>query len=191
MQSAAQPRLSRESRKAMVVLRATQKVLKLLPESVGSSITSTTALGDWYVNRIVVDRHPLLLLVSSTSLLSAITPARDVKGLPRRLAALIEERLRRIGIDESILASEVNATSGVTVARTVDRSVTGQMVDFAKAIPYYLPENGWSEDELKAVEDKLAETPCRAGGPSHGVIIPRAMALGVLESKWSAAVIRH
>ena len=63
----------------MVVLRATQKVLKLLPEPSGSAVTSTTALGDWYINRIVVDRHPLLLLVSSRSLLSVITPARDVK----------------------------------------------------------------------------------------------------------------
>ena len=175
----------------MVILRATQKVLKLLPASTGSSLISTTALGDWYVNRTIVDRQPLLLLLSSTSLLSVITPARDVKGLPRRLAAIIEERLRRIGIDEHILASEVDATSVVTVAKTIDRSVTGQMVDFAKAIPCYLPKGGWSEGELKTVEDKLAETPCRAGGPSQGVIFPRKMALSLLESTWSAGVIRH
>lgn len=175
----------------MVVLRATQRVLKLLPESVGSSVASTTALGDWYVNRTVVDRQPLLLLVSSTSLLSVITPARDVKGLPRRLAGIVEERLRRIGIDENALASEVDATSVVTVAKTIDRSVTGQMVDFAKAIPYYLPESRWSEVELKAVEDKLAETPCRAGGPSQGVIFPREMAFGLLERTWSAGAVRH
>ena len=178
-------------RKAMVVLRATQRVLKLLPESVGSSVASTTALGDWYVNRTVVDRQPLLLLVSSTSLLSVITPARDVKGLPRRLAAIVEERLRRIGIDENTLASEVDATSVVTVAKTVDRSITGQMVDFAKAIPYYLPESGWSEGELKAVEDRLAETPCRASGPRQGVIFPREVAFGLLESTWSPGVIKH
>ena len=175
----------------MVVLRATQKVLKLLPESVSNSVTSTTALGDWYVNRTVVHRQPLLLLVSSTSLLSVVTPARDVKGLPRRLAAIVEERLRRIGIDGNALASEVDATSVVTVGKTVDRSVTGQMVDFAKAIPYYLPESGWSEGELKAVEDRLAETPCRAGGPSQGVIFPREMAFGLLESTWFAGTIRH
>lgn len=170
----------------MVVLRATQKVLKLLPGSAGSSLPSTTALGDWYVNRIVVDRRPLLLLVSSTSLLSIITPAREVKGLPRRLAAIVEERLRRLRIDKSAIALEIDATSAVAVARTVDRSVTGQMVDFAKAIPLYMPEGGWSEDELKAVEDKLAETPCRAGGPSQNVIFPRETALDLLESRWAA-----
>ena len=175
----------------MVVLRATQKVLKLLPESAGNSVSSTTALGDWYVNRIVVDRQPLLLLVSSTSLLSIITPARDVRRLPRRLAAIVKERLRRLGINENALASEVGATTVVTVGKTVDRSVTGQMVDFAKAIPYYVRESGWCESELKAVEDRLAETPCRASGPSQNVIFPRETALGLLESTWSAAVPRH
>jgi len=29
--------------------------------------TSDTALGDWYVNRLIVDRQPLLLLVSAAS----------------------------------------------------------------------------------------------------------------------------
>jgi len=175
----------------MVVLRATQKVLKLLPEPSDSAVTSTTALGDWYINRIVVDRHPLLLLVSSRSLLSVITPAREVKGLPQRLAAVVEERLRRLEINERVLASEVDATAAVTVAKTEDRSVIGQMVDFAKAIPYYLPEIGWNEDELKTVEDRLAETPCRASGSSQSVIFPREAALGLLEGTWSASVIRR
>jgi hypothetical protein len=175
----------------MVVLRATQKVLKLLPEPSGSAVTSTTAPGDWYINRIVVDRYPLLLLVSSRSLLSVITPARDVKGLPQRLAALVEERLRRLGANERDLASEVDATSAVTVAKTEDRSVVGQLIDFAKAIPSYLPESGWSEDELKVVEDRLAETPCRASGPSQSVIFPHETALGLLEGAWSTSIIRH
>lgn len=175
----------------MVVLRATQKVLKLLPKASVSPMASTTALGDWYVNRIVVDRQPLLLLVSSASLLAAITPARDVKRLPQRLAAIVEERLWRLGTRDEVLAAEVAAMSDVAVAKTVDRSVTGQMVDFAKAVPFYLPGNPWSEDDLKAVEDRLAKTPCRASGPSQGVIFPRKTALGLLEDRWSAAIIRR
>ena len=173
----------------MVVLRATQRVLRLLPEPVARSVTSGTALGDWYVNRIVVDRRPLLLLVSSTSRLAVVTTARDVKALTERLAPLIGERIRRLEIDPDALASEVQATSVVTVAKTIDRSVTGQMVDFAKAIPYYLPEREWKEDDLKLVEDKLAETPCRASGPFKDVIFPREMAIRLLENKWRASVI--
>ena len=174
----------------MVVLRATQKVLRLLPEPVGSSASSTNALGDWYVNRIVVDRQPLLLLVSSMSLLAVVIKARDVAALPQRLAAVIGARLRRLGIAGEILASEVEAASAVAVAKTVDRSVTGQMVEFAKMISFYLPEGRWNEDQLKPVEDWLAQTPCRVSGPSKGVIFPRERAIALLENKWSRSV-RH
>lgn len=93
----------------MVVLRATQKVLRLLPQSGHSPALSDTALGDWYVNRIVIARQPLLLLVSEKSLLSILTPARDLKGLPQRLTEVVAARLRRLGIDEALVAAEIGA----------------------------------------------------------------------------------
>jgi len=52
----------------MVILRPTRKLRSLLPAAPVSR-PGDTALGDWYVNRLVVGRQPLLLLVSSTSLL--------------------------------------------------------------------------------------------------------------------------
>ena len=173
----------------MVVLRATQKVLKLLPESADAATASTTALGDWYVNRIVVDRQPLLLLISSNSLLPAITTAHDVKSLPRRLASLIEARLSRLAVDERVLRLEAEALCDVAVARTENRSVLGQMVDFAKMLPFYLPENGWNESDLRVAEDRLAETPCRASGRFEDVIFPRETTLRLLESKWRVGAV--
>jgi hypothetical protein len=173
----------------MVVLRATQKVLKLLPESAHAAAVSTTALGDWYVNRIVVDRQPLLLLVSGNSLLPALTTARDVKSLPKRLASLVGGRLSRLGIDQQVLGLEIEALSTVAVARTASRSVVGQMVDFAKMLPFYLPEDGWTERDLKVAEDKLAETPCRSGGRFEDVIFPRETTVRLLESKWHVGTV--
>lgn len=164
----------------MVLLRATQKILRTLPQSVDDSATSGNALGDWYVNRIVVDRKPLLLLVSSKSLLSILAPARDLKSLPDRLATLVEARLRRLGISDRALTAEVDATAVVGVDRTVDRSVVGQMVDFAKMIPYYLSARGWDESDLPVVEDRLAETPCRSSRTFAEVIFPREKAMELL-----------
>ena len=46
----------------MVVLRRTQKLSAALPLSEGHERHSDGALGDWFVNRVVVDRRPLLLL---------------------------------------------------------------------------------------------------------------------------------
>ena len=47
------------------------------------------------------------------------------------------------------VACEVEAMTPVLVAKTVDRSVVGTLVDFAKLIPYYLPEPGWDDDEMR------------------------------------------
>ena len=174
-----------------MLLRATQKILRSLPPSAPDSAASANALGDWYVNRIVVDRRPLLLLASSRSLLPLLAPARDVKSLPERLAGIVERRLRRLGISSEIVAWEVAATASVGVGRTVDRSVVGQLVNFAKSIPYYLPVNEWNESDLVSVEEKLAETPCRSSRSFAEVVFPREKAIELLRSTWPASRTRH
>ncbi len=79
----------------MVTLRVTRRLQDVLPIS-GTGRSPETALGDWYVNRLVVDRRPLLLFVSSASLLPMLVPARDVRELPERLAGLVKARLSRL-----------------------------------------------------------------------------------------------
>src|SRR5947207_1663508 len=81
----------------MVALRRTQKLAAALPLPNAASCESDTALGDWYVNRLTVDRRPLLLLVSSRALLPVLIPARYVSGLPLRLADIVGARLHRLG----------------------------------------------------------------------------------------------
>ncbi len=148
-------------------------------------VCNDTALGDWYVNRIVVDRQPLLLLVSSASLLLMLLPARDVRGLPGRLGGLVAARLRRCAIDARAVDAEEQAMRPVVIGPTVDRSVLGIMVDFAKAVPYYLEPGQWNEDTLEIVEGRLAETPCHAGSAAR-VIFPEKKAPDLLRSKWLA-----
>lgn len=169
----------------MVVLRATQKVLRTLPLSATDADASDTALGDWYVNRVVVDRQPLLLLVSSRSLLSMLTPARDVKNLTGRVADMVAERLQRLSVDGDVIRAETSAMDTVRVGRTQDRSVTGQMVDFARAIPFYLPIGGGNTSTLRLVEDRLSGTPCRSSRTSSETIFPDRTAVRLME-KWSS-----
>jgi hypothetical protein len=80
----------------MVILRRTQKLRKLLPVSAAVTPESETALGDWYVNRVMVNRRPLLLVVSSRGLFPLLVPARDVGSLPERLPHLVASALRRL-----------------------------------------------------------------------------------------------
>lgn len=170
----------------MVVLRPTRKLLTILPVSKPAPLRSDTALGDWYVNRLVVDRRPLLLLVSAASLLPMLVPARDVGGLPSRLADLVEARLRRCGIAPRTIELERRAMSPVAIGPTVDRSVLGIMVDFAKSIPFYLDPGQWNDATLQVVEAKLAETPCYAGRSGAQTVFPDEKATALLRAKWEA-----
>jgi hypothetical protein len=172
----------------MLILRPTRKLNSLLPSTGGNTRwSSDTALGDWYVNRIVVDRQPLLLLVSSASLLPLLLPARDVRDLPVRLAKLLESRLRRLDIEARAIDAERSAMTPIEIGPTVDRSVLGIMVDFAKIIPNYLEPGQWNESTLKLVEDRLSETPCYASRSSfEDVVFPKRKATELLRMKWLA-----
>jgi hypothetical protein len=120
----------------MVVIRPTRKLQSVLPLTTTPG-TSDTALGDWYVNRLIVDRQPLLLLVSAASLLPALVRARHVRALPAQIEEIVSRRSSRLGIAASLIAAERRAMTPVRIGATADRSVLGIMVDFAKGLPYY------------------------------------------------------
>ena len=148
---------------------------------------SDTALGDWYVNRLTVDRKPLLLLVSSHTLLPIVIPARQVGELPRVLPNLVQRRLERLGIDDRTIASEISAMSNVVVTKTIDRSVVGILVEFAHAIPFFLARGAWNETTLPFLETWLAQTPCYAGRPGDGCVFPDRDTPPLLASRWVAS----
>jgi hypothetical protein len=163
----------------------------MLRPSGNAPVPSDTALGDWYVNRVVVDRQPLLLLVSSASLLPMIVPARDVRRLPAALPSFVEGRLMRLGLDKSIIDCEIGQMGTVVICQTIDRSVLGIMVDFAKGIPYYLEPGRWDEITLRTVEQRLAETPCHAARRADRVIFPETKTPELLRAKWLGSARLH
>jgi len=176
----------------MTVLRATLKLLESLPEcSATLPDFPINALGDWYANRVVVHRRPVILLVSSTSQLAILAPARDVKTLPARLPQLVAERLRRLPVSENIITAEVEAMGQVQVGKTIDRSLRRRLVEFAIALPYYLPPAGWQDSDLRTAEDKLAETPCNSARPDREVVWPERTAVRLLLGTWPAQSTRH
>jgi hypothetical protein len=115
-----------------------------------------------------------------------VSPARDVRSLPDRLASLVESRLKSCGIDVQLIQAERQAMASVVIGPTIDRSVLGIMVDFAKAVPHYLEPGQWSEATLRSVEERLAETPCHAGRSFDRVVFPATKVPEVLRVKWLA-----
>ena len=81
---------------------------------------------------------------------------------------------------------EQQAMRPVGVAPTVDRSVLGIMVEFARAVPYYLQSGRWTAELLAVVEDRLGETPCHAALSGDRVVFPNRKAPELLRAKWLA-----
>lgn len=170
----------------MVQLRATQKVLRYLPSPLQENGASDTALGDWYANRVVVDRIPILVLVSSASLLAIVTRAQDLRTLPDRLPDLVATRLRRLGVPKAWVDAETRAMSPVIVSKTQDRSVLGILVDFGKLMSYILPDV-WNEGDFIDIEAHFAETPCFVTRGFRETVFPKDAVPRLLEARWGPA----
>ncbi len=170
-----------------VTLRRTQKLARALPVTDGDALPPDTALGDWYVNRLVVDRRPLLLLVASRTLFPIVMPARDVSTLAARLPEIVGARLRRAGIPPALIDAEIAAMAPVGVAKTADRSVLGIMVDFAEAVALYLPIRAWDESTLPFIEAKVAQTPCFSSRRFAETVFPDSATPAALADRWGAS----
>jgi hypothetical protein len=72
----------------------------------------------------------------------------------------------------------------IRATRKVLRVGSGSLVDFAKTTSFYLPIRDWDDFSLLEVEDRLAETPCRAGGSFATTIFPNLAVPRLLQTKW-------
>jgi hypothetical protein len=87
-------------------------------------------------------------------------------------------------VPHALIDAEHRAMTPVNIGATVDRSVVGIMVDFAKGVPYFLA-SGFDDGALGRAEDQLGRTPCHAGKPADRVIFPDRKAPELLTVKWA------
>lgn len=169
----------------MVCLRATTKVLRYLPKPSEPDAASDSALGDWYVNRTVIDRVPLLILVSEHSLLPIVIRVRDVRSLPERLPELVADRLRRVdGVSTRFAEAEAAAMAPVVVAKTANRSVVGVLVECAYLAPPYVGPARLDDAELRVIESRLERVPWFAGKRREDVVFAADKTRELLRERW-------
>lgn len=168
----------------MTNLRATKKLLDHLDCKFGEEVPSQSALGDWFGSRIVVDRRPLVILVSGNSLLPILAPARQLSSLPTRLPNMVAERLLRMDVEGALIRQEFESMTRVAVTKTNDRSVVGTLTDFASMTPHVLPQNrAWELEDLYSAELELAHSPCRVSSPD--AVWPDSLTVELLKKKWA------
>jgi hypothetical protein len=147
----------------MVVLRCTRKLLRHLEnEGAGQPPTSTTRLGDWFANVVIVGRQHLVLAVSGVSLLPVLVPAAPYKTMIPRFVEATGQVLRTLKIEEAKIVAEVNAMLDMIVAPTNNRRVLGSMNDFTNMLDAYLDERSLTDVALH-----LAQSPCSPLGMNN------------------------
>ena len=94
----------------MVVIRCTRKLLRHLEyEDAGDVPTSTTRLGDWFANLVIVRGQHLVLAVSGATLLPVLVPAAPYKTMIARFAEGAGLVLRALKIEEAKVVAEESA----------------------------------------------------------------------------------
>lgn len=142
----------------MVVFRATQKLQQRMGAKAASEPLvpkSSTRLGDWFANLVIVRRPHVVLAVSGTTLLPVLIPAAPYKTMVPRLADGVGLVLRGLKIEEAKVVAEENAMRDHVITTTNDRRVLGSMNDFTDMLDAYLDDRSLTEVALH-----LAESPC-------------------------------
>ena len=116
----------------MYTLCCTGKILKrtgFIPEA--STPAPTTALGDWYVNLIYINRIQLLLFVSDKTRMAVVTPAKNTKNLRNHLTNGLSTVLRAMSIPPEWIRFEINEMKNDNhISKTRSRSILGTMNDY-------------------------------------------------------------
>lgn len=143
--------------RCVFTLRWTARLLHRLNAPVaGAPSPSDGRLGDWYANLLHVGRLQLVLAISEKTFLPVVVPAAPGTRLIARLREAAATQLRLLGIPGDAVEAEKQAMHEAVYAKSANRQVLGILVDFAKALPYYLDQ----DPSLASVARKLAETPC-------------------------------
>ena len=115
----------------MLIVRCTAKLLgKLKARREPAPAPSTTRLGDWYATILPMRPSHVVLLVSESTRLPVVLPARELSTLARRIPDAIGRVLRELGVDSSVIGEELEAMAEVAFDRTASRSVLGTMNEF-------------------------------------------------------------
>jgi hypothetical protein len=141
------------------VLRCTKKLYQRIepwaaPEREPPT-SSSTRLGDWTANIVIMHRQHLVLAVSNVTLLPVLLPLAPFKTVIPRLTEAVGSVLRVLGIEQRKIAFELAAMGQCIVTGTNDRRVLGSMNDFVRMLEAYFDGR-----PLVEVAPQLAEAPC-------------------------------
>jgi hypothetical protein len=146
----------------MLVIRCTRELLQGVTSPVTDEVTSTTALGDWFAQQVIVGDQSYLLLVSRLSRLPLVIPGSDVAGIVSGFAGALEEVLLSLDVAPEAVAHEVDQCREIVFAAGDGSSVRASGNYFARRMKRYLP--GQPPEDPKEISLRLGEVPLKSLG---------------------------
>lgn len=106
---------------------------------------STTLLGDWYCNDLILERKQFVLCVCSHTRLGILLKGAPYATIANRLPVAVREILVKLGIPGSKADLEIGSMADFQFAKTSDRSILGTLNDYRRALEWMglpkVPEN--------------------------------------------------
>jgi len=167
-----------------MIFRLTHKAstkLRIHCEAIGQGQASML---EWYCNLVIVQRRQFFLFTQATTLFSFWTPAAGWSRaeFSSRFRRHATDTLKDYGFTDQDVARIVDSEPD-TFSTSVDRGVTGSMVDYAKMLQYSVDyEGGLDRMSTRAMNDIANECPMSKIGMEH----PAEYLRQVLQAKGAA-----
>ena len=159
----------------MLVIRCTRELLEDVIAPAPVEASSTTVLGDWFAQQVIVGDQSYLLLVSRLSLLPIVVPGGDVASIVSEFAGTLEEVLLRLDVAPEAVSSEIGRCRDIVFTAGDSSSTRASANDFARRMKRYMPE--WSETDSVDISLRLGNVPLKRLGFS----LPAEVTLRLLE----------
>ena len=143
----------------MLVIRCTRELLQDVTSPATDEVTSTTALGDWFAQQVVVGDRSYILLVSRLSRLPLVIPGSDVASILSGFAGALEDVLLGSAVAPDAVAHEVEQCREIVFAAGDGSSVRASGNYFARRMKRDLP--GRPEDP-KDISLRLGDVPLKS-----------------------------
>ena len=124
----------------MVVIRCTRELLQGVAVLASDETTSSTLLGDWFAQQVIVEDQSYILLVSRESRLPLIIPGQDAASITAGFSDALERLLIALEIAPEAVADEVAQCREIEFAAGDGSSVRASGNDFAQRMQRYMPE---------------------------------------------------
>jgi hypothetical protein len=120
---------------------------------------SSTILGDWFANDIVLNRKQYILCVSEKTRLPVILGAAPYADFSSRLPAAVAEVLRALDIPPTAVEQEIGQMAPVVLAKTNSKSVLGSLNDDLHMLEAYQRYSHKPAGTILEMALRLSEAP--------------------------------